>query len=137
MAIGPERKFMTAAQAGVADIDVGLRQYMLKVYDYMAGGLVLTGLVAFAVVNVPGVAQVVFPLRWVAFFATLGIALFMGFRIHTMRASTAQALFWGYAALMGVWISPILLMYTGASMAKTFFITSSIGISRVRRSESM
>jgi len=124
MAIGPERKFMTAAQAGVADIDVGLRQYMLKVYDYMAGGLVLTGLVAFAVVNVPGVAQVVFPLRWVAFFATLGIALFMGFRIHTMRASTAQALFWGYAAMMGVWISPILLMYTGASMAKTFFITA-------------
>jgi FtsH-binding integral membrane protein len=115
---------MTAAQASAADIDVGLRQYMLKVYDYMAGGLVLTGLVAFAVVTVPAVAQVVFPLRFVAFFATLGIAFFMGFRIHKMRVGTAQALFWGYAALMGVWISPILLIYTGASMAKTFFITA-------------
>jgi FtsH-binding integral membrane protein len=124
MAIGPEEKYMTAAQAGVADIDVGLRQYMLKVYDYMAGGLVLTGLVAFAAVNIPSVYEIVFPLRFVALFATFGIVLFMGFRIHSMRASTAQALFWTYAALMGIWISPILLMYTGASIAKTFFITA-------------
>jgi FtsH-binding integral membrane protein len=124
MAIGPERKYMTAAQAGVADIDVGLRQYMLKVYDYMAGGLVLTGLVAFAAVNIPAVYEILFPLRFIALFATLGIALFMGFRIHAMKAGTAQALFWAYAALMGVWISPILLMYTGASIAQTFFITA-------------
>jgi len=124
MAIGPERNYMTQAQAGVADIDVGLRKYMLKVYDYMAGGLVLTGLVAFAVISIPAVAQVVFPLRWVALFATLGIVLFMGFRIHKMQVGTAQALFWGYAALMGIWISPILLVYTGASIAKTFFITA-------------
>jgi FtsH-binding integral membrane protein len=124
MAIGPERNYMTRAQAGAADIDVGLRQYMLKVYDYMAGGLVLTGLVAFAAVNIPAVYEILFPLRFVALFATFGIALFMGFRINTMRASTAQALFWIYAALMGIWISPILLMYTGASIAKTFFITA-------------
>jgi len=124
MAIGPERKYMTAAQADVADIDVGLRQYMLKVYDYMAGGLVLTGLVAFAVVNIPAVYEVLFPLRFVALFATFGIALFMGFRIHTMKAGTAQALFWAYATLMGIWISPILLVYTGASIAQTFFITA-------------
>jgi len=124
MAIGPERNYMTRAQAGVADIDVGLRQYMLKVYDYMAGGLVLTGLIAFAAVNIPAVREIVFPLRFVALFATFGIALFMGFRIHAMRAATAQALFWIYAALMGVWISPILLIYTGASIAQTFFITA-------------
>jgi hypothetical protein len=124
MAIGPERNYMTRAQAGVADIDVGLRQYMLKVYDYMAGGLVLTGLIAFAAVSIPAVREIVFPLRFVALFATFGIALFMGFRIHAMRAATAQALFWVYAALMGVWISPILLIYTGASIATTFFITA-------------
>ncbi|MGH6959930.1 MAG: BAX inhibitor (BI)-1/YccA family protein, partial [Dongiaceae bacterium] len=48
MAIGPERKYMTAAQASVADVDVGLRQYMLRVYNYMAGGVALTGVVAYA-----------------------------------------------------------------------------------------
>jgi len=124
MAIGPERKYMTAAQAGVADIDVGLRQYMLRVYNYMIGGLALTGAIAYAALAVPAVAEVIFPLRWIALFGTLGIAFFMGFRIHSMKATTAQALFWAFAALMGVWISPIAFVYTGASIAKTFFITA-------------
>ena len=135
MAIGPERKFMTAAQAGVADIDVGLRQYMLRVYNYMIGGLALTGAVAFAIVSMPALQQLFLvrdivgrisltPLTWVALFATLGIAFFMGFRINSMKASTAQGLFWLYAGLMGVWLSPIALVYTGASIGKTFFITA-------------
>ena len=126
MAIGPDRRYMTAAQAGVAEIDVGLRQYMLRVYQYMTGGLALTGVVAFAVFSVPALQQLFIgtPLMWVAFFATLGIAFFMGFRIHSMSATTAQTLFWVYAAIMGIWLSPIALVYTGASIAKTFFITA-------------
>ena len=126
MAIGPDRKYMSAAQADVAQIDVGLRQYMLRVYQYMTGGLALTGLVAFAILSVPSLQQLFIgtPLMWVALFATLGIAFFMGFRIHSMSATTAQTLFWVYAGLMGIWLSPIALIYTGASIAKTFFITA-------------
>jgi hypothetical protein len=125
MAIGPERNYMTAARADVA-IDVGLRAYMLRVYQYMTGGLALTGAVAYAIVSVPALTQLFIgtPLMWVALFATLGIAFFMGFRIHSMKASTAQTLFWVYAAIMGIWLSPIALIYTGASIAKTFFITA-------------
>jgi FtsH-binding integral membrane protein len=88
--------------------------------------LALTGLVAFAILSVPSLQQLFIgtPLMWVALFATLGIAFFMGFRIHSMSATTAQTLFWVYAGLMGIWLSPIALIYTGASIAKTFFITA-------------
>jgi len=126
MALGPERNYMTARQAEAAQIDVGLRTYMLRVYQYMTGGLALTGLVALSVATVPALRGLLVgtPLMWVALFATLGIAFFMGFRINSMKASTAQTLFWVYAALMGVWLAPIALVYTGASIAKTFFITA-------------
>ena len=124
MAIGPDRRFMTAAQADAAQIDAGLRQYMMRVYDYMAGGLVLTGLLAFAVANVPSVYEVVMPLRWVIMLATIGIALVFGFRFSTMRPSTAQALFWLYAGLMGLWLAPVFIVYTHASIARVFFVTA-------------
>src|SRR5215510_6832093 len=99
MAIGPDRTYMTRAQTGVTDIDVGLRQYMLRVYNYMIGGLALTGAVAFAIVSMPALQQLFLardivgrisltPLTWGALFATLGIAFFMGFRINSMKAST-------------------------------------------------
>ncbi|HTO80708.1 MAG TPA: Bax inhibitor-1/YccA family protein, partial [Methylomirabilota bacterium] len=124
MAIGPDRRYMTAAQAQAAQIDVGLRQYMMRVYDYMAGGLVLTGLLAFAVANVPSVYEVVMPLRWVIMLATIGLALAFGFRISTMKPSTAQALFWLYAGLMGLWLAPLFIVYTHASIARVFFVTA-------------
>jgi FtsH-binding integral membrane protein len=107
MAIGPERKYMTAAQASVADIDVGLRQYMLKVYDYMAGGLVLTGLVAFAVAQSPALIH--------AITHTLGlgagdrVTLLVGSsaRINTMSVGSARLFFWAYAAVLGALQSSI------------------------------
>ena len=94
MAFGPDRKYMTPAQADAAQIDVGLRQYMLKVYNYMAGALALTGLVAFLVASTPAAVQLIFgtPLKWVVMLAPLALVFFMGMRIAQMKASTAQSL---------------------------------------------
>ena len=126
MAIGPERRYMTAAQADAAQIDVGLRQYMMRVYDYMAGGLVLTGLIAFGVAQSDSLLYAVYgtPLKYLVMFAPLGIALFFGFRIQTMAVGTAQALFWVFAAAMGLSLAYIFQVYTGTSIARTFFISA-------------
>ncbi len=126
MAIGPERKYMTAAQASVADIDVGLRQYMLKVYDYMAGGLVLTGLVAFAVAQSPALIHAIYgtPVVWVLWFASIILVGTFGARLHRMSVGSAQLFFWGYAALLGVLFSSIFVAYTSASVAQAFFVTA-------------
>lgn len=126
MAFGQDRKYMTRAQAEVADIDVGLRQYMLRVYNYMASGLALTGIVAMLVASSPEAMQMVFgtPLKWVVLLAPLGLAFYMGARIQHMKASTAQAVFWVYAALIGVMLSSYLMVYTGVSVARTFFVTA-------------
>ena len=77
MANPTDRRYMTQAQAAAADIDVGLRQYMLKVYNYMTGGLVLTGLVAFFVANNDALLHAIYfsPLRWVVMLAPIGFAL--------------------------------------------------------------
>src|SRR5215471_7762534 len=101
MANPVDRRYMTRAGAAAADIDVGLRQYMLKVYNYMSGGLVLTGVIAYLVASSPTVLRAIYgtPLQWVVIFAPVGFALFFGFRIQSMRASTAQALYWVFAAV--------------------------------------
>jgi len=117
---------MTAAQADVAQIDVGLRQYMLRVYNYMAGGLALTGLVAYVVAHSPALLGAIYgtPLQWVVMLAPLGIAFFFGFRIQSMSVTTAQALYWVFATLMGASIAFIFVVYTMESVARTFFITA-------------
>ena len=132
MAIGPDNRFslrsarMTSAQTADADIDVGLRAYMLQVYNYMASGLALTGIVAYLVTQSDTAMQVIFgtPLMWVAMLAPLGMVLFLSARIHHIQASTAQTLFWIYAGLMGVSMATIFLAYTGTSIARVFFITA-------------
>lgn len=126
MAFGHDRKYMTHAEAEAAQIDVGLRQYMLRVYNYMASGLALTGIVAMLVASSPTAMQMIFgtPLKWVILFAPLGLAFYMGARIQHMKASTAQAVFWVYAALIGVMMSSYLYAYTGVSVARTFFVTA-------------
>ena len=123
-----------ATDTGV--IDAGLRAYMLRVYNYMLVGLVLTGATAWIVANVPEVRSVFFayneqtgrlglsPLGWVAFLAPLGLVLLLSFRIQRMSLGAAQGTFWGYAALMGVSLAPPLLLYTGESVAQVFFITA-------------
>jgi len=94
----------------------------------MAFGLLLTGGTAYTVANVPEMMQLVFGtgLKWLFIFAPLGLVFFLSFRINTLRYSTAQALFWLYSAMVGVSLAAIFLMYTGTSIARVFFISSSM-----------
>ena len=134
MAFETQRGTWTRGQAEAAQIDVGLRQYMLRVYNYMASGLALTGLVAALVAGTPAINELFFQvgargaaptgLGWVAIIAPLGLVMAISFGIARMRASTAQGLFWLYAGLMGISLSSIFLIYTGASITRVFFITS-------------
>ena len=108
-----------------AQIDQGLRSYMLKVYNYMASGLVLTGIVAYLVAHT-GLFQAIYGsgLGFIVMLAPLGIVFFMGFKIEKMKVSTAQALFWAFSALMGVSLSYIFIVYTSTSIMRVFFITA-------------
>ena len=126
MAFGSDRKYMTPAQAEAAQIDVGLRQYMLKVYNYMASGLALTGIVALLVSMSPQAMMTLFgtPLKWVVIFAPVVVVMVFAAKIGSMRASTAQGVFWLYAGLMGLSLSSIFLAYTGVSITRTFFVTA-------------
>lgn len=135
MAFNTERTTWTNGQADVAQIDVGLRQYMLRVYNYMASGLALTGIFAAFVAGTPAIQEIFFAygprgqmaptlLGWVAIIAPLLMVFGLSMGINRMRASTAQGLFWAYAALMGVSLSSIFAVYTGASITRTFFITA-------------
>jgi uncharacterized protein len=121
-----DRRYVTQAGAAAADIDVGLRQYMLKVYNYMTGGLVLTGVIAYFVANSPTILRAIYgtPLQWVVMLAPLGFVMLFSFKIQSMRASTAQLLYWVFAGVMGLSLSYIFLAYTGASVARVFFITA-------------
>jgi FtsH-binding integral membrane protein len=108
-----------------ADIDVGLRRYMLRVYNFMAAGLGLTGLVAFMAISTGLYQQIAgTPLMWVVMLAPFAAVMFLSFRIQKMSLGAAQATFWGYAALMGLSLAGIFLVYTGASVARVFFISS-------------
>lgn len=109
-----------------SDIDQGLRQYMLRVYNYMAAGLTLTGIVAFFTASSPELLMAIFgtPLRWLVMLAPLGFVLFLSFRINHIKASTAQSLFWVYAGIMGLSLASIFVAYTGQSIARVFFITA-------------
>ena len=120
-------------------IDQGLRSYMLKVYNYMASGVLLTGFVAlilfkFSVVTNAGgeitgltnLGNSIYNtgLAWVIMLAPLGIVFYMSFGIAKMSASKAQTVFWIFAALMGASLSSIFLAYTGTSITRVFFITA-------------
>jgi FtsH-binding integral membrane protein len=123
-----------------AEIDEGLRAYMNKVYALMAGAMIITGVVAYVVgmdfnaaVNgrettllSEGMLQAMFtsPGRWIVIFAPLAVVFAFSAMIHRMSVSTAQLVFWGFAALMGLSISWIFAVYTGASIARTFFVTA-------------
>ena len=108
-----------------AQIDAGLRAYMQRVYSYMAGGLALTGIVAYAAA-VSGFYQTIAgtPLIWIVMLAPLGFVLALSFGIQRMSAATAMVLFWTYAAVMGLSLGGIFLVYTGTSIARVFFITA-------------
>ncbi len=126
MAIGPDRRYLTRTQADAAAIDVGLRSYMLRVYNYMCVALALTGAVAFFVSTSPTLLQAIYgtPLMWVVFLAPLGLVFFLSARINKMSAAAAQTTFWIFAALVGLSLASIFVVYTGESVARTFFITA-------------
>ena len=119
-----QRGYDVSVGRSAAEIDEGLRAYMLRVYNYMASALALTGIVAMAVSTSPTLMQAIFGtgLHWIVMLAPIGLVLFLSFRIHKMSFGAAQTTFWIYAALMG--LSSIFLVYTGESIARTFFITA-------------
>jgi hypothetical protein len=108
-----------------AAIDEGLRAHMQRVYGYMAGGLALTGIVAYGAAA-SGFYQSIAstPLIWLVMLAPLGFVLALSFGIQRMSAATAMLLFWIYAAVMGLSLGSIFLVFTGTSIARVFFITA-------------
>jgi FtsH-binding integral membrane protein len=117
--------------AAIADrvlFDEGLRQHMLRVYNYMGLGLVMTGLVAFIVGTTPALYVPIFstPLKWFVMLAPLAFVLFFSFRMESMSASGAQTLFWAFCAVMGLSLASIFLVFTGTSIARTFFIAAAM-----------
>ena len=126
MALGSQPRWTVRPAVGAAvDIDVGLRDYMLRIYNYMASGLALTGIVAYVFAQSGFYASIAHtPLIWLVMLAPLGIVMWMSYGINRMQASTAQALFWVYAALMGVSLASVFLVFTGESVARVFFITA-------------
>ena len=128
-----DRQTMSRSQTDVAQYDVGLRQYMLGVYNYMVTALAFTGAVAYGTTllavqdgALTGFGQAIYatPLKWVVMLAPLGMVFLISARVAHMSVSSARASFYVFAALMGLSLSSILLVFTGESVARVFFITS-------------
>ncbi|MEP7241507.1 MAG: Bax inhibitor-1/YccA family protein [Devosia sp.] len=125
-----DRPSVAARPGTAAVVDQGLRSYMLKVYNYMGLGLVVTGLVAYFAYNWATASQANFdllyasPLSWVIMLAPLAFVLVLSFGIRKLSVPIAQVLFWAFAAVMGLSLSSIFAVYTGASIAQVFFISA-------------
>lgn len=139
------RRTIAGMQTGTDVIDEGLRAYMLRVYNYMAAGLAITGVFAYgaflmAVTTDPSHSVVTLrngmmltefgrllyltPLKWVVFLAPLGLVFFLSARVHKMSVSAAQTTFWVYAAIVGVSIATIFMVFAHGSIARVFFVTA-------------
>jgi len=125
MALGSQPRWTVRPAAAEVGIDVGLREYMLRIYNYMASGLALTGIVAYLGAH-SGLYQSIAhtPLIWVVMLAPFGLVMWLSFGINRMSASTAQLVFWLYAGLMGLSLASIFLVFTGTSIARGFFSTA-------------
>ncbi len=110
--------------AGVT-FDAGLRAHMLRVFNYMAGGLAVTGLIAFIVANT-ALSGIIFgtPLKWVAIFSPLVFMIYMNVKMMSISAARAQTLFWLFCGTMGLSMGAIFMVFTEASIARAFFITA-------------
>jgi len=105
--------------------DAGLRRHMLSIYNYMASGVLLSGVVALLFAQSGYALQIMqTPLQWLIVLAPLGFVMAMSFGANKMQTTTLQALFWGFSVVMGLSLSTIFLVYTGASIATTFFSTA-------------
>jgi FtsH-binding integral membrane protein len=147
MAFQPESRW-TQPQAGwgrtagvdAATLDAGLRAYMLRVYNWMASGLLLTGIVAYLIANTSALQELFFSvvrtprgyataptiLGWATIFAPLAFVLVLSFGINRMSKATAQALFWTFCGVMGASMANIFIVYTATSVASTFFICAAM-----------
>ncbi|MCC6827467.1 MAG: Bax inhibitor-1/YccA family protein [Novosphingobium sp.] len=116
---------LNGAAVGQVAYDAGLRRHMLSIYNYMASGVLLSGIVALLFAR-SGMAEQVMatPLKWLIVLAPLGFVFGMSFGANRMRTPTLQLLFWGFCVAMGLSMSTIFLVYTGASIATTFFATA-------------
>jgi FtsH-binding integral membrane protein len=112
----------TMTQTGA---EAGMRDYIRAIYTYMAGGLAVTGAVAYCAFAYGFYAAIAgTPLIWLVMLAPLGMVMFLSFRINKMSLVTAQTTYWVYATVMGLSLAGIFLMYTGQSIARVFFISS-------------
>lgn len=127
----------TGTRVDAQAIDEGLRAYMLRVYNYMAAGIAITGVVAyvtfmFAVQKTAAGLQLTefgnfmftSPFRWVVMLAPLGMVFYLSARVARMSVSGAQTAFWVFAGLMGLSLASIFMVYTGESISRVFFITA-------------
>ena len=128
-----DNRFMSSSQAQAAQIDVGLRSYMLGVYNHMTTALALTGLLALglnflSVSNgqLTPIGELFFlsPLKWLVILAPLGMVFYISAKLQSISSEKARNLFYIYAGLMGLSLSSLLLVYTGESVVRVFFITA-------------
>ena len=139
MAISPDYRTYTGARTAQTEavLDAGLRAYMLRVYNWMSSGLVLTGIVAYAIANTSlinlfyplvqtqfGLRHVAGPLAWIAMIAPLGFVLVLSFGVNRLATRTVQALYWLFCLAMGASLTNIFLIYSGESIVRVFFITA-------------
>jgi FtsH-binding integral membrane protein len=141
MAFSPDYRTYPAATGSAATsavMDAGLRAYMLRVYNWMASGLVLTGVVAYGIASNPsvlalfypvvqtpyGLARHASPLAFIAMFAPLAFVLVLSFGVNKLSRTAAQALYWLFCAAMGASLTNIFLTYTGDSVVRVFFISA-------------
>jgi len=125
--MSPETKQnISTARTSDTYVDQGLRKHMLNVYNYMTSGLALTGLIAWMTAHSQTMINLIYgtPLQWVVMLAPLGFVFFLSARIHKMSFQSAQITFWLFAALMGLSLASIFLVFTGVSIARVFFITA-------------
>jgi FtsH-binding integral membrane protein len=123
-----QRYGLGAAIGSQALFDEGLRKHMLRIYNYMGIGLVITGLVALLVGTTPALYVPIFstPLKWVVMLAPLAFVMFFSFRIQSISAGGAQMMFWAFCAVMGLSLASVFLVFTGTSIARTFFIAATM-----------
>ena len=142
MAYSPDYRTYPGARSAAdaaAVLDVGLRAYMLRVYNWMASGLVLTGIVAYAIANTSlldlfypivqtprGMMHVAGPLAWISMFAPLAFVMVLSFGINRLSTTAVQVLYWAFCVAMGASLTNIFLIYAHASIVEVFFITAAM-----------
>lgn len=128
-----KNKVSSFYKEAVATVDAGLRKYMLKVFTHMFVGLSVTAFAAYFVNTSQAIMQTLFStgLLWGLIFAELGVVFYLSARINKMSSQTAQFCFYTYAILSGISLAPVFVVYTGESLATTFFVTSATFLSMV------